>query len=741
MSVRIPAFRAASRLLPRARSFAALGCFLAGVLAAGTGCSGDDDDDDDDDAGESGEGGEAGSAGLGGRGGNGNPATGGTVARGGGVSAGGTVSTGGTISTGGSSASGGTPPDLEDLPPSDEADWTIFVYGHGDHNLSNSLLTDLREMAGADLRAANVNVLVLTDWDASQFIPGSDPRENFPDGVQLFRVPGNGNGLEIVAEGGEQNLDDPDVLASVVADVFSAFPARRNGIVLWDHGGAWSGGFGSDTQNGSVRQPTAMPVEVIPQAIRAGLEDAGVSAAPPLDFVAFDTCLMAGAEVAYPFRDLASVYIANAEIDYGAGWDYTATFSYIASNADATSADIARAEVRHWDAHHESASPNDALLRSHVALDLSKIEDFADATRAFTDAVAEGDGLDPIDLGRSSFLDLPPYASQFENAGSVMPGLRDAGQLFASLAEGDADDVAEAATDARDALEALIISRSQGSLRQEAQQLGLHVELSPAAQLTSQKTAEYADRASAWADASGWSEVLESLADAADSSAPSFSPSVQNADGATLSAPPVLEFSTPDADVAKGIMYLGSFVDTETIVLLGMIASGSVEPDVNYQFGWDGSVLAFTDGQPAMLDLWLDSGSNEAEPVLTVPGLLHGAAAEPLVTYLVFTPSEGGASVAVVSLGEVASTLSLAEISEAAPGATFSPLYYAVGSSSGETQLVAGDPIDLPASGSYSFSALYLPEGDYLFLTQLTDVWGNQSAEASLFALAESLEP
>ena len=718
MTLRVTAQRAASRLLSRTRTLAAVSVLFTAILAAGTGCSGDDDDDDDD-AGESGDSGEGGEVGRGGRGGR-----------------------GGSAASGGSAATGGTKPDIDELAAADEADWTLFVYGHGDHNLSNSLLTDLREMAGANLGGGDVNVLVLTDWDASQVIPGTEPPENFPEGVQLFRVPGGGAALEVVAEGAELNLDDPDVLASVVSDVFRSHPARRNGIVLWDHGGSWSGGFGSDTQNGTVRSPKPMPADVVPQALRAGLEAAGLSASPLLDFVAFDTCLMAGAEVAYPFRDLASVYLANAEIDYGAGWDYTTTFSYIASHLDDTPAEIARAEVSHWDAHHAESSPNDALLRSHVAIDLSKIEDFADATRAFTTAVADSDRLDPIELGRGSFFALPPYASQFENAGSVLPGLRDAGQVFHSLAAVDSDAaVADAADAALDALDDLILARSQGALREDAEQLGLHVELSLASQITPQKSQEYGELASEWVAASGWNEVLDALADGADSSAPSLSVSVQNAEGATASAPPVLEFSTSDADAAKAVIYLGRAVDSESIVLLGMIGSGAVEADANYEFAWDGSVVAFSDGQPAMLDVWLDSGSDDAEPVLTVPGLLSGASAEPLVTYLVFAPSEGGASVAVVSLGEVASTLSLAEISQAAPDATFSPLYYAASTSTGEAELLQGDPIALPASGAYDFSALYLPEGGHLFLTQLTDVWGNQSAEASPFVLAESLEP
>src|SRR5262245_41015459 len=79
-------------------------------------------------------------------------------------------------------------PGLDDLgeQPAPEAAWTVLIYGHGDHNLSNSLLTDLQEMARAKAGAAGqLNVLALTDWDASQAIAGSDPPQAFPEGIQL----------------------------------------------------------------------------------------------------------------------------------------------------------------------------------------------------------------------------------------------------------------------------------------------------------------------------------------------------------------------------------------------------------------------------------------------------------------------------------------------------------------------------------------------------------------------------
>lgn len=658
---------------------------------------------------------------------------------------------GGTSNEGGGSTEGGENdgtggkndvPDLDGLgeTPAEEAAWTFLVYGHGDHNLSNSLLTDLQEMAGAQLGAAgNINVLALTDWDASQMVAGTDPPQAFPEGIQLFRIPGGGADLELLAEAPEANLDDSAVLTELVGTVFKAFPSKRRAVLLWDHGGAWSGGFGSDTQNGTVASPKAMPAEEIPGALLAGLEAAGVTASPPLDIMAFDTCLMAGAEIIYPLRDVASVLIANAEIDYGAGWDYTATLSYLAKNADADAATVAKAEVGHWSKHHAESSANDALLRSHVALDLSAVADFAIAAQGLTSALQSSTTFPAVELGRAGFYALPPYASQFENAGSSLPGLRDFGQVLTSLAGTETDaTVANAASDAREALEALVLARSQGSIREDSKQLGVHVEMSLGAQLGSAVLSNYARRAPAWSKASGWHDLLAAISAAADAEGPLFQHSVTNAEGATTALPPVLQLTTVDADTAKGAIYLGSAIDDETVVFLGLVGSGLLDPASQYEFAWDGSVATFPDGQPAMLDIWLDVGSSSSEPVLMTPGILT-AGGEQLEAALVFTPSEAAASAMVVSLGEVSSTLALAEISQSFPDASFTPLYIGVSATSGESELLTGDPMALPSSGELAFSIEYVQPGRYLYFTSITDVWGNTSTEPDAFELLEPL--
>lgn len=105
---------------------------------------------------------------------------GGTPAEGGaagaaGVGAGGTAATAGagqgSAGSGGVSAGPTAPtepaPSLYDLAeePADLAPWTILVYGHADHNLSNALFADMLEMAAAQLDGV-VQLVVLADWDS-----------------------------------------------------------------------------------------------------------------------------------------------------------------------------------------------------------------------------------------------------------------------------------------------------------------------------------------------------------------------------------------------------------------------------------------------------------------------------------------------------------------------------------------------------------------------------------------------
>src|SRR5215470_2546377 len=138
-----------------------------------------------------------------------------------------------------------------ELPKVDKTDWAIFVYGHGDHNLSPSLVQDMIEMSKAHLQG-RVNVIVVADWNGSL--------DGFKTGTEWYRMDGDGAQPRLVATGPELNFDDPGVLTATIAAAFKATPADHHGVIIWDHGGARKLGFGSDTQDGTVAHPTGIAV-------------------------------------------------------------------------------------------------------------------------------------------------------------------------------------------------------------------------------------------------------------------------------------------------------------------------------------------------------------------------------------------------------------------------------------------------------------------------------------------------
>lgn len=117
--------------------------------------------------------------------------------------------------------------------------------------------------------------------ERSQIIAGSEPPALFPEGLQLYRIAGGGAPPELIAQAAEVNLDDPLEVAEIVRAVFSGLPSERRGLVLWDHGGSWFGGFGGDSQDGTALSISSMSPDAVADAIRSGILAAGITEPKP----------------------------------------------------------------------------------------------------------------------------------------------------------------------------------------------------------------------------------------------------------------------------------------------------------------------------------------------------------------------------------------------------------------------------------------------------------------------------
>ena len=203
---------------------------------------------------------------------------------------------------------------------------TIMVYMCGTDLESKSGMAsnDLAEMARASL-SDKVNILIYTGGCKGWKTSGISSKVN-----QIYLIT-KGGMKRLVDDDGNKTMTDPSTLTSFIKYCASNYPANRNELILWDHGGGSISGFGYDEK---VYSSTAMDLAGIDKA----LTDAGVK----FDFIGFDACLMATAENAIMLDDHADYLIASEETEPGIGWYYTQWLNKLSQNTGMSTLEIGK---------------------------------------------------------------------------------------------------------------------------------------------------------------------------------------------------------------------------------------------------------------------------------------------------------------------------------------------------------------------------------------------------------------
>lgn len=633
---------------------------------------------------------------------------------------------GGAVGTGMAGGTAGT-----SAMPSDPT-WTVFVYGHADHNLSASLFADLVEMVGARFDGNKINLIVLADWDARRRIP--DDGRNFPTGSFWYRVDGAGD-LAVIESGPELDLDDPRVVASAVQRVVQRFPADRYGIVFWNHGGGWDGGFGGDGQDGARATPAGIGIEDLAAGLRQGLAAAGRNGGRPLDFLAFDTCLLGGVETMAAFADLAQVFIAAAELDYGNGWDYRATLTWLGRNRRATAREFAAAEVAAWDAHHADQGPDDRLLRSHVALDLAETGALA---AAVTELGAAARGA-PAALSRAMLESVPQYMSQI--AEPAPSALRDIGQVLRQLAARGGSLQGPAAA-ALQVLSRAIIASSKGRYR--AGQDGVNGLAAPALEIESAALQRYPARAATWERLTGWGALMSHLQRVADLTEPAIQGDVTVPANPSPGNLPRVDFTLADPDAAWAQSYLLqiSGARTNQFPILGTLYARFLGPG-SYRLSWTGaqySLRASPRNLAVTANPWIFASTPAGIelPILAVPGVLQFAWGEELPCQVLVDRATGLGSTVVVQEGQGSTALPLEYFARVDRDTLFVPVFDVLDAGAGTVGRRKHELGMRLSAVNYrlQFEAAQASAGDYVILLQVMDVWGNSGFAAYPVALA-----
>ena len=203
---------------------------------------------------------------------------------------------------------------------------TIMVYMCGTDLESKYGMasSDMEEMKTASF-GDNVNVIVFTGGCSKWKTSGISNKVN-----QIYQIK-NGQIVRLSDDAGNKPMTDPGNLSSFIQYCSKNFPANRNELILWDHGGGSVTGYGYDEKN---KNSGSMSLAGVDQALR--------SANVKFDFIGFDACLMATAETALMLNEHADYLIASEETEPGIGWYYTNWLTKLGKDTSMSTLDIGK---------------------------------------------------------------------------------------------------------------------------------------------------------------------------------------------------------------------------------------------------------------------------------------------------------------------------------------------------------------------------------------------------------------
>ena len=204
--------------------------------------------------------------------------------------------------------------------------WTIMVYMCGTdlESKSGMATNDLNEMAKATI-GSNVNIIIYTGGCKQWKTNGISNQVN-----QIYKVE-SGRMVCLVDNDGKDSLVKPATLTRFIQYCTKNYPANRQALIFWDHGGGSVSGYGYDEKNSSLGSMGL-----------SGIDSALKNAKTTFDFIGFDACLMATLETGLMLDDYADYMIASEETEPGIGWYYTNWVTKLSNNTSMPTIEIGK---------------------------------------------------------------------------------------------------------------------------------------------------------------------------------------------------------------------------------------------------------------------------------------------------------------------------------------------------------------------------------------------------------------
>lgn len=178
---------------------------------------------------------------------------------------------------------------------------TVIVYLAGDNNLSSEVDSKIEALSSG---FRNV------DGKTNKLIVFADYRNN---NSQLLEI--SNSGVILLDTFENLNAADPATLKKVITRVYSTYPSESYGIICFSHASGWlpQGAFSDPSEYESTFRSKSL---IMDNDQEMSIEDFSEAVKLPdgskYDFILFETCHMAGIEIAYSLRNIASRMIASS---------------------------------------------------------------------------------------------------------------------------------------------------------------------------------------------------------------------------------------------------------------------------------------------------------------------------------------------------------------------------------------------------------------------------------------------
>lgn len=257
----------------------------------------------------------------------------------------------------------------------DEMTIMVYLCGTDLESRSKMATSDLQEMLDAQI-SDKINLIVYTGgcsrWQNNLLSSQTN---------QIWQVRDEGL-VCLDDDAGSKSMTDPDTLSSFIRWCAKNYPANRQALIFWDHGGGSVSGFGYDEKFSSSGSMDL-----------AGIDEALIDGGVKFDFVGFDACLMATTETALMLSEHADYLIASEETEPGIGWYYTNWLTKLSDNTSMATVELGREIIDDFIDTCAQKCPGQSTTLSIV--------DLAEAGATIPDALAAFSS-DTCDLIRSN---------------------------------------------------------------------------------------------------------------------------------------------------------------------------------------------------------------------------------------------------------------------------------------------------------------------------------------------------